>query len=349
MMMDSKQEEIFLPAEWYPQCAIQLTWPDTKTDWAPILEQVTRCYINIVREISKSHKIIIVASDKSEVIKQLVLDYDERKIKIVEMPINDTWARDHGAISVFINNKPCIYDFTFNGWGNKFDAKLDNEITKNLIQSNIFQKEIQYHNHLHFVLEGGSIESDGAGTLLTTTACLLSKDRNDHLSMHEIEAYLKEIFGLKRILWLNHGYLSGDDTDSHIDTLARFCSKDSIAYVQCTDPNDEHYPELKAMEEELQQFKTMQGKPYRLIPLPMANAFYDEQNNRLPATYANFLIINNAVLMPFYGSPEKDELARKQLQLAFPEREIIGIDCLPLIWQHGSLHCITMQFPAGWV
>jgi agmatine/peptidylarginine deiminase len=176
---------------------------------------------------------------------------------------------------------------------------------------------------------------------------LLSKNRNDYKCQEEITDYLSMIFGSKRILWLNHGYLAGDDTDSHIDTLARFCNPETIAYVQCTDSNDEHFEELSLMEDELRKFKTLISKPYRLIPLPMAEPVYFE-GERLPATYANFLIINNAVLLPFYNSL-LDEIAKQRLQEAFPEREIIGVDCRPLIKQHGSLHCLTMQLPAGFV
>ena len=196
-----------------------------------------------------------------------------------------------------------------------------------------------------FVLEGGSIESDGKGTLLTTVECLSSQNRNEYLQKEELEAYLKDVFGFERILWLENGYLAGDDTASHIDTLARFCSEDTIAYVQCKDESDEHFEELQAMEQELQAFRQADGKPYRLIALPMADPV-EWEGERLPATYANFLIINGAVLLPYYKSP-KDELAKKALQQAFPEREIIGINCLPLIKQHGSLHCVTMQYPEG--
>jgi len=153
--------------------------------------------------------------------------------------------------------------------------------------------------------------------------------------------------GAKRVLWLNHGYLEGDDTDHHIDTLARFCNEHTIAYVQCNDPNDEHFDELKAMEKELRSFVTEEGKPYKLIPLPMADAIYSK-GYRLPATYANFLVINEAVLMPFYGTP-KDKTAKQQLQKAFPDRTIVGIDCQALIQQHGSLHCTAMQYPQGFL
>ena len=197
-----------------------------------------------------------------------------------------------------------------------------------------------------FVLEGGSIESDGQGTLLTTEACLLSANRNDSLTKDEIELFLKETFGLQRVLWLQNGYLAGDDTDSHIDTLARFCDAHTIAYVQCVDSADEHYEALRRMEKELQAFRTTEGQPYRLIPLPMAEAAWGDAGKRLPATYANFLIINGAVLLPCYSTLQ-DALAKEQLQTAFPDREVVGVDCQALIRQHGSLHCVTMQYPVG--
>ena len=202
-----------------------------------------------------------------------------------------------------------------------------------------------YECHLDFVLEGGSIESDGKGTILTTSKCLLAPHRNQPLTKEQIEARLLEALHAERILWLDYGYLAGDDTDSHIDTLARFCPDDTIAYVQCLDKEDEHYAELSKMEAQLQSFRTTNGKPYRLIPLPMAKAIYDEDGNRLPATYANFLITNGAVLMPTYGDASTDLKAKERLQEAFPHHDIIGIDCQTLIIQHGSLHCCTMQFP----
>jgi agmatine/peptidylarginine deiminase len=200
---------------------------------------------------------------------------------------------------------------------------------------------------LHLVLEGGSIESDGQGTILTTEECLLSPNRNDHFSKEELDATYSQIFGASRLLWLSHGFLAGDDTDSHVDTLARLCSEEAIAYVACDDPGDEHYDALTRMEQELRSFRTLGGKPYTLIPLPMADCVI-EDGQRLPATYANFLIVNGAVLLPTYDSP-KDAVARAQLQEAFPGREIVGINCLPLIKQHGSLHCVTMQFPNGFL
>ena len=268
-----------------------------------------------------------------------------KNILFQELPSNDTWARDHGPITIIVDEKVVISDFTFNGWGLKFTSDLDNQITSLLFNRGIFNQECRYENHQHLILEGGSIESDGEGTVLTTKECLFSENRNNHLTEQQLEQQLIELFGLKRILWLSSGYLAGDDTDSHIDTLARFCDAKTIAYVKCEDPNDEHFNALNLMEKELRSFRTLANEPYNLIELPMAEAVFDGEQ-RLPATYANFLIINGAVLVPVYNSP-RDNKAIRQLKIAFPDREIIGIDCRSLIKQHGSLHCITMQFPVG--
>lgn len=337
---------IVFPAEWSHQSGVQITWPHHGTDWVDILDEVTACYITLSKEILKREKLLIVAREGYEILKHFT-ENEQKNIIIAEIDSNDTWARDHGAISVFIDNKPMLLDFGFNAWGLKFAADKDNLITGRLFDKAVFKAQTGYKSMLDFILEGGSIESDGAGTILTTSACLLAPNRNQPMSQEEIEKYLKRSLGAERVLWLQHGYLAGDDTDSHIDTLARFCNEDAIAYVKCYDVNDEHFSELRAMEDELKSYVTMDGQPYRLIDLPMADPVFDN-GCRLPATYANFLIINGAVLLPFYGT-EKDEIAKKQLQKAFPGREITGIDCMPLIKQHGSLHCITMQLPEGFI
>jgi len=345
MTLTKKMEsthQILLPAEWDDQQFVQLTWPHKNTDWADMLDEVNKCFVNIAREIIKHEDLLIVCADTDEV-EQLLGDADLSRITFAEMPSNDTWARDHGGITVLVDGKPVVYDFTFNGWGLKFAANYDNLITRQLYTAGIFG-DSGHKNCFDFVLEGGSIESNGEGTLLTTSECLLSDNRNN-LSEEDIEAKLIEYFGLKQVLWLNHGYLAGDDTDSHVDTLARLCDRSTIAYVKCDDIEDEHYDELKKMKKELRMFKTSDGRYFRLIPLPMADEIYLGEE-RLPATYANFLIINGAVLVPTYNSP-KDELAIQQVQKAFPDREIVGIDCRALIKQHGSLHCVTMQYARG--
>lgn len=215
-----------------------------------------------------------------------------------------------------------------------------------MVRAGAFAPDVRYQDMRPFVLEGGSIDTDGAGTLLTTSECLGSLNRNEYLTRQEIEEKLKQAFGLQRILWLDHGGIAGDDTDSHVDILARFCSPDTIAYTSCDDPADENYVALKAMEEQLRTFRTLDGKPYRLIPLPLPDALYLD-DYRLPGSYANFLIVNGAVLMPGACSP-KDEVAAAQLKLAFPDRDVVVIDCRPLLSGHGGLHCITMQYPLGW-
>ena len=341
----SEHKVVLLP-EWYPQSAVQLTWPHENTDWASILDEVVPCFVSIAKEIIKKELLLIVCPDESIVRNQLG-NIDYTRVIFREMETNDTWARDHGGISVLENGKPSLYDFVFNGWGMKFVANWDNLITRRLCQTNTFSKVVTPINMQPLVLEGGSLESDGKGTLLTTVECLASVNRNEYLGKEQLEYHLKELFGLDRILWLENGYLAGDDTDSHVDTLARFCNEDTIAYVQCSDKEDEHFEELQLMENELKAFVQSNGEPYKLIPLPMADKV-EWEGERLPATYANFLIINDAVLVPYYNS-SKDEIAKEALRKAFPEREIIGINCLPLIKQHGSLHCVTMQYPKGFI
>lgn len=337
---------IVFPAEWHSQSGVQITWPHPKTDWCDMLEEVTACYVAFSKEILKRQKLLIVCHNEDKVTSYFTKN-ERQNLLTVSLKSNDTWARDHGAISVFRDHQPTLLDFGFNAWGLKFAANLDNQITQAVYKKNIFLSEVNYENCLNFVLEGGSIESDGKGTILTTSQCLLAPNRNQPMTQSDIEEYLKNTLGANRILWLDYGYLAGDDTDNHIDTLARFCDERTIAYVQCNDKDDEHFDELQKMEQQLSTFITFEGKPYTLVPLPMADAVYDEKY-RLPATYANFLIINGAVLMPTYASP-KDEIAKSQLQKIFPDREIIGIDCRPLIKQHGSLHCVTMQFPEGFL
>ncbi len=334
---------IVLPAEWFPQSGVQVTWPHDGTDWRDMLEEVTSCYVAFSKEILKREKLLVVAPPSHNV-RHYFTEEEQHNLLCVEVESNDTWARDHGAITVFDGEQRTLIDFGFNAWGLKFAAHYDNQISGNLFRAGVFQSGTTYQNRLNFILEGGSIESDGKGTLLTTS-CLLAPNRNQPMTRQEIDHYLKRTLGAERVLWLNHGYLAGDDTDSHIDTLARFCDEETIAYVKCDDENDEHFSELQAMEAELKTFLAHNGKPYRLIPLPMAEPVF-EAGQRLPATYANFLIINNAVLLPYYGT-DKDEVAKQLLQEAFPTREIVGIDCRPLIKQHGSLHCVTMQFPEG--
>lgn len=335
-----------LPAEWEPQSFVQLTWPNVDTDWEPILDDTIVCYTKLAHEIVKHERLLIVARDKNEVL-PYVSDIDADRYTIVELPINDTWARDHGFITVFDNGEPVILDFQFNGWGLKFASDKDNLINRGLFtKSAEIRVKAVYENHLSTVLEGGSIESDGHGTIMTTSECLLSPNRNGAYSRNEIEQILKDAFGASRVLWVDHGYLAGDDTDSHIDTLARLAPNNTILYVKCDNQEDEHYQQLSMMEYDLKKFTVAEtDKPYRLVALPMCTPQYEPTDgHRLPATYANFLFVNGAILVPVYNAPT-DEAALEVFRKTFPDYEIVGIDCSPLIRQHGSLHCVTMQFP----
>jgi agmatine/peptidylarginine deiminase len=340
------KQKIVFPAEWSLQSAVQITWPHGATDWAEMLDEALPCFAAIANEVAKREKLLIVCQNEKDV-RPWLRQGNENRIIFRQMETNDVWARDHAGVSVWEDGRPAVYDFVFNAWGMKFAANYDNLITRKLFDAATFAPGVRLAAKQPFVLEGGSLESDGNGTLLTTAACLTSANRNEHLTKAQIEAYLKETFGARRILWLENGALEGDDTDAHIDTLARFCSEDTIAYVQCDDPADSHFGPLRRMEDGLKAFRQTNGLPYRLLPLPMADKV-ERRGERLPATYANFLIVNGAVLLPFYGSP-KDRLAADLLQTAFPDREIVGINCLPLICQHGSLHCVCMHYPAHFI
>ncbi|KAA6347559.1 Agmatine deiminase [termite gut metagenome] len=334
----------YLPAEWYPQSGIQLTWPHAGTDWNHMLTEVKECFIRIACEIAKRERLLIVTPEPEKVKHELLSVFNTDAVCFLQCPTNDTWARDHGAITVLEDYSPVLLDFAFNAWGMKFASDKDNRITRRATEAGVLRGK--YENRLGFVLEGGSIESNGEGILLVTSECLLSPNRNGQMNREEIESYLLSVFQLKRVLWLDYGYLAGDDTDSHIDTLARFCSPSGIVYVKCSDTKDEHYDALLKMEEQIKSFRTPDNSPFQLFPLPMVDTIM-ESGERLPATYANFLIMNTAVLYPTYNQPDNDAKAKDVLQAAFPEREVIGIDCRPLIKQHGSLHCVAMQYPTG--
>ncbi|MBP5799911.1 MAG: agmatine deiminase family protein [Prevotella sp.] len=334
MMIDKKTSHNHwrLPAEWEPQEGVQLTWPHAGTDWAPMLDEIIAVYHQMAREIAQRERLLVVAPE----------DAARDCLRIV-CDTNDTWARDHGFISLVDDEgHRRLLDYQFNGWGEKFEAGLDNAINRKIYDAG--ELEGEYVDCLDFVLEGGSIESDGKGTVFTTSQCLQAPHRNQPMTKEEIEERLKHDLCAERILWIDYGTLTGDDTDGHIDTLVRLCPDETILYVGCDNPQDEQYEELQKMEAQLRTFRTLEGKPYTLKRLPMPRPIYDGED-RLPATYANFLIINGAVLCPTYGQPDLDAEALSIIGGAFPDREMIGIDCLPVIRQHGSLHCCTMQFP----
>ena len=333
-----------LPAEWEEQDGVLIAWPHEGTDWRTRLDQVEPVFAEIVTRISRFETVLVAAPDP-DLVRKLTAHAGvvPDNILIYQVDTNDTWSRDFGPITIYSKGNPVLLDFGFNGWGLKFAADLDNQVTRRLHEAGAFGKVSR--RSVGLILEGGSIESDGTGTILTTAECLLEPNRNPNLSRGEIQARLKDLLGADHLLWLENGYLAGDDTDSHVDTLARLCPNDTITYVRCDDATDEHYLALFMMEKELKRFRTRDGNPYRLVPLPWPAPRFDK-GQRLPATYANFLVINGAVLVPIYRD-KNDAAALQAIGEAFPGREIIGIDCLPLLLQHGSLHCVTMQLPKG--
>jgi len=338
---------VFLPPEWAPQSSVMLTWPRRDGDFARHFEAVERNFMAIAVAIGRHENLHVnVAQDAPGLAARLVsAGVPNHRLRVYAMPNDDVWARDHGPITVLRDGKPLHLDFTFNGWGGKFPAERDNALTGRLITVDAWQVPVET---VDFVLEGGAIEVDGAGTLLTTERCLLAPTRNPRFGRAEIEQVLKDRLGVSRILWLKHGDLLGDDTDGHIDTIARFCDAGTIAYQACEDRDDPHYADLAAMAQELAAFRALDGKPYRLVPLPLPAALYDpDDGRRLPAGYANFLILNGAVLVPVYGDPKNDPVALQRLRPCFPGREVLPIECRALIHQYGSLHCVTMQIPAA--
>ena len=332
-----------MPAEWEKQRAVLVSFPHEETDWHNVddhaaLEASLSPFIRIAQAIAYGQAVYIICKEKEKISNMFC---STRNMTFIEIPTNDTWIRDYGYISIKENDEVKLLDFTFDGWGGKFEASLDNSVNRTLHKKGYLG--ITPLEEVDFVLEGGSLESDGEGTILTTSACLCNPNRNGGLSKKKIEEKLHTYLGAQRVLWLDHGYLAGDDTDSHIDTLARFVNKTTIMYVKCEDQEDEHYDALQKMEAQLKSFTTTQGEPYTLIPLPICEAKYnDDDGERLPATYANFLITNDALVYPTYND-KNDTKVGEIFKEVFPDKEIIPINCLKLIEQGGSLHCSTMQ------
>jgi agmatine/peptidylarginine deiminase len=341
------QTALRLPAEWEPQSAVLIAWPHADTDWDARLAEVEDTYIALVTAITRFEPVVVcVADDDVHAYARARLSsarIDMHRVRFVEVAYDDTWLRDSGPITLQESDGFRLLDFRFTGWGGKFEASRDDQLVEALSGTGIFLKNTR--QPIDFALEGGAIDTDGAGTLLSTWQCL--HERHPELDRPTLTAMLADWLQQDRVLWLDHGYLEGDDTDAHIDTLARFAAADAIVFQACDDPMDSHYAELQSMADQIAALRTRNGQPYRLFPLPWAKPIVDD-DRRLAASYANFLIINGAVLMPVYGD-EADARAQVVLAQAFPGRDIIPVPCRPLIWQNGSLHCITMQLPAGLV
>ena len=297
---------IRLPAQWEKQESIIVVFPTNHKDWQHSLKEIQQSYIEFIDTLKKFQTCEVI--------------YDD-------IETDDTWIRDFGAIDVFIDGKLESYNFKFNAWGEKFEYSHDDRFNETYYRKNL--------QNIDFVLEGGSIESNGDGVMLSTAKCIFNTNRNPSYSKEDIAKKLKNIFGLKELIVLEYGSLVGDDTDSHIDTLARFIDKETIVYAKCYDKNDEHFEELQRMEKELKQTR------FKLIPLPLPSAkFYN--NRRLPATYLNFIFINKALIVPTYRD-KNDEKVLEILKKHIKDREVIGVDASVFIRENGSLHCSSIN------
>lgn len=333
---------IRFPAEWEKQSAVLIAWPHATGDFSNRLDAVEQSYGFIAETISQYQRLLIVCKDDAHQQHIQSLIKNNGNITFLHAEVNDIWVRDTVFLTAEEDGRMKLLNFRFNGWGGKYPHQRDNALNHALLNYSPF-KDADYAD-IDFILEGGSIESDGIDTIMTTRQCLLNPNRNKELSQQDIEQRLLQYFGADRILWVDQENLSGDDTDAHIDTLARFCSATTIAYTSSNDPEDKHYASLKNMESQLQAFRTQANEAYNLVPLPMPEPIFDEEGQRLPANYANFLIINQAVMVPVYDDP-MDTVALERLAGCFPHHKIIATPCRPLVHQYGSLHCMTMQFP----
>jgi agmatine/peptidylarginine deiminase len=335
-----------LPAEWEPQAGVMLTWPHAGTDWGERLSGVFAVFTEIGLAVAQRESLLSVCCSTAHAAdvrsRLLAAGAPAGRLRFCVAPSNDSWARDHGPLTTLADDRATLHDFVFNGWGGKFAARLDSAIARRLYEQQVFPaNDMREHD---FVLEGGALETDGERTLLATRSSIIDTDRNPGCNQSTVERQLRDSLGLERFLWLAHGDIAGDDTDGHIDTLARFADPQTILYTSAP-VGDRDHGGLAAMERELQGLRTGSGQRYRLLRLPFAGVHQDAAGRRLPATYANFLIVNDAVLLPTYGVAQDME-AIAIVQGAFPGRQVLPIDCREIIRQNGSLHCLTMQFPA---
>lgn len=333
-------------AEWEECATVLLALPASHTDWNYILPEAREQYRIIIEALTGNGVKCILLTPDAEDARSLLENADLNLITFVECDYNDTWTRDYGPLSVIKGERRRALDFGFNGWGLKFASDRDNLVNLNLAKKLILLPD-SYRNERDFTLEGGSIDTDGDGTVLTTTRCLCAPNRNGGKSKAELNRILADRLGVDHVLWLDYGALAGDDTDSHIDTLCRMAPGNTIIFTGCRNVDDVHFEELLKMRAQLTLFRNKEGEPYNLVELPLPDPVYDEDGTRLPASYANYLVTPDTIFVPVYAQPENDRLACNTLRIAFPEHKIVPVECLTLIKQHGSLHCATMQLPEG--
>lgn len=314
-------------AEWEKQEFLLVALPHKNSDWNEYLDEILASYREFISAVARFQKVLVITPNASDFDR---ICSDIENVEWIDIDTNDTWIRDYGAIDVENDGEILSYNFIFNAWGGKFSSEKDNALNHQL-----FNKIDGKLKDIDLILEGGSIDFNGHGVMLTTTTCLLNDNRNSHLNKDELDSKLKELFGLDGIIWLENGFIYGDDTDSHVDTLARFIGENLVAVTSTDDESDIHYEALKKMKNEL----VNQGFEILELPLP-SPVFYE--GRRLGATYANFIFINGALIVPTYGD-KNDEIIIKRLQKALPDREIIPVDARVFIRQNGSLHCSSQN------
>ena len=334
-----------MPAEWEPQSAVWLSWPHKRSTWPGHFRPIPPKFAEIAATISRFEIVRLNVARPLQARVRTLLQRAKADLSRVELyahPTNDTWCRDHGPI--FVKHRRtgevAVTDWQYNSWGGKYPPfDLDNAIPAEIARARRLRRFAIPH-----VLEGGSIDVNGAGSLLTTEACLLNPNRNPQLSRAQIEQMLRDHLGVSQILWLGEGIV-GDDTDGHVDDLTRFFAADGIVTAVERNRRDRNYAALQENLQRVRALRTPAGRKFRVVELPMPAACFGE-GHRLPASYANFLVINGAVLMPAFRQPRRDAEAAEVLAGCFPGREIIPIDCLDLVWGLGTLHCISQQQPA---
>lgn len=336
-----------MPAEWAPHRGTWLSWPHNQATWPDKFAPVPDVFAEIVRQLAPHEEVHINVTGPEMAVDVLALlrpfDLPLGRVVLHENPTNDAWCRDHGPcfIQRAIDGRPeeAIVDWGYNAWGGKYPPfDLDDVIPTRVGAAygiRVF--------HPGIVMEGGSLDVNGVGTLLTTEACLLNPNRNPELGRDEIEGYLRDYLGVTNILWLGDGIV-GDDTDGHVDDITRFTDERTVVTVVEDDPRDENYEPLQDNRRRLEGMTDQDGQPFRIMTLPMPRARYQD-GQRLPASYANFYIANGVVLLPAYD-PERDETARANLQELFPTRRVVPIDAVDLVWGLGAFHCVTQQWPA---
>ncbi|MEO8201378.1 MAG: agmatine deiminase family protein [Gemmatimonadota bacterium] len=336
-----------MPPEWAPHRGTWLSWPHKEASWPGKFESIPGVFAELVGHLVLREEVHVNVADRDaeEGVREVLR---RRKVSTTQVffhhhPTNDAWCRDHGPMFVQRekNGRPeqAIIDWGYNAWGGKYPPyDLDD-----VIPSRVGQEFAIPVYHPGIIMEGGSIDLNGAGTLLTTEACLLNPNRNPELSREKIEQYLKDFLGVRHVLWLGEGIV-GDDTDGHVDDLTRFVDSTTVVTVVESDPADENYAPLADNLHRLRHMRDQSGQPLRVVTLPMPNPVFQD-GQRLPASYANFYIANGVVLLPTYRCPQ-DASARRILQDLWPDREVIGIDCTDLVWGLGALHCVTQQWPA---